>query len=481
MDYEISKTDENEKEIQKLLSEKKGKLKHGKKKSSLTFYNSTRYLILIISILCCTTVFANSLSLNFTIICMINENYDKNETTFNNSTLKEQQNVTKYYSFSAGQKAWLFSAVALGTFIGAVPLTFITSKVGIRIVFTIYGLISAFSTLFLPIAASISYPFLFSMRVFQGIASAVLFAASGSILAEIFLMPIAGIFCDSNFGWQGIYYLQGSLTFAFFVLFFLFYRNSPKKHRNVGEKELLLLNEGKDESEHKNTKQSKIPYTKMIKDKSVLGVWIGAIGSFTGFQLFLQYGPTFLNKVLKINVAKTGIVGAIPFLGALIVKGLSGPLSDRLTFISQKRRCQIFCSISQFSMAFCIATLGWMPIKSEIFAQICFSAAIMFSSLNVVGLIKSAQLQSRQYAHIVMNVIAFINSGIILFLPLFISTFAPNNTYTEWAIIFYSIAILVTVTTTIFNITCEAEPRPWTFENSNESSKEDKSIKLRPA
>uniref|UniRef100_A0A914PJH3 Major facilitator superfamily (MFS) profile domain-containing protein n=1 Tax=Panagrolaimus davidi TaxID=227884 RepID=A0A914PJH3_9BILA len=432
---------------------------------------------------------------------MINENDDKNETTFYNSTLKEQ-NVTKYYSFSAGQKAWLFSAVALGTFIGAVPLTFITSKIGIRIVFTIYGLISAFSTLFLPTAASIGYPFLFSMRVFQGIASAVLFAASGSIvnewatveesglflaflschhqLAEIFLMPIAGIFCGSNFGWQGVYYLQGSLTFAFFILFFLFYRNSPQKHRNVGEKELLLLNEGKDESEHKNTKQSKIPYKKMIKDKSVLGVWIGAIGSFTGFQLFLQYGPTFLNKVLKINVAKTGIVGAIPFLGALIVKGLSGPLSDRLTFISQKRRCQIFCSISQFSMAFCVATLGWMPIKSEVFAQICFSAAIMFSSLNVVGLIKSAQLQSRQYAHIVMNVIAFINSGIILFLPLFISTFAPNNTYTEWAIIFYSIAIVVTITTTIFNITCEAEPRPWTFENSNESSK-DESIKLRPA
>uniref|UniRef100_A0A914YM86 Major facilitator superfamily (MFS) profile domain-containing protein n=1 Tax=Panagrolaimus superbus TaxID=310955 RepID=A0A914YM86_9BILA len=338
------------------------------------------------------------------------------------------------------------------------------------------------------------------MRIFQGIAASALFAASGAIinswatieesglflaflschhqLAEIFLMPVAGFFCESSVGWQGIYYLQGSLTFAFFIIFFIFYRNSPQNHRYVGKKELSLLTDGKDSSEHKTSKQSNIPYSKIIRDKSVIGLWIGAIGSFTGFQLFLQYGPTFLNKVLKINVKKTGIFGAIPFFGALIVKAFSGPFSDRLTFISQKRRCQIFGSISQFSMALCIAALGWMPIKSEIFAQIAFTAAIMFSSLNVVGLIKSAQLQSRQYAHIVMNVIAFINSGIILLLPLFISTFAPNNTYTEWAIIFYSIAILVTVTTTIFDITCEADPRPWTYKKVDDCPPNE-SIKLR--
>ena len=98
-----------------------------------------------------------------------------------------------------------------------------------------------------------------------------------------------------------------------------------------------------------------------------------------------------------MNIEETGIAGALPFVGALLVKVISGPLSDRLTFISNTRRCQIFGSISQFSMALCIVALAWMPTKSQIFAQIAFTAAIMFSSLNVVGIVKCAQLVSLVY------------------------------------------------------------------------------------
>uniref|UniRef100_A0AC34GMB0 PIN-like protein n=1 Tax=Panagrolaimus sp. ES5 TaxID=591445 RepID=A0AC34GMB0_9BILA len=124
-------------------------------------------------------------------------------------------------------------------------------------------------------------------------------------------------------------------------------------------------------------------------------------------------------------------MAAAPFIGALVVKLISGPLSDHLTIISQQKRCILFASISQFLMAFCIFALGWMPIKTEIFAKIAYATAIMASSLNVVGVVKSAQLQSRQHAHVTMTVIAFINSAIVLLLPIFVSTLSPNNSPEE--------------------------------------------------
>uniref|UniRef100_A0A914YN16 Uncharacterized protein n=1 Tax=Panagrolaimus superbus TaxID=310955 RepID=A0A914YN16_9BILA len=167
-------------------------------------------------------------------------------------------------------------------------------------------------------------------------------------------------------------------------------------------------------------------------------------------------------------------MAAAPFIGALSRKINSGPLSDKLTIISQQKRCIVFASISQFLMAFCIFALGWMPIKNKIFAKIAFTVAIMASSLNVVGVVKSAQLQSRQHAHVIMTVIAFINSAIVLLLPLFVSTLSPNNSPTEWPKIFYLIAILVTVTTIIFNFTCETDPRPWTHSNTSHDRKEPK-------
>uniref|UniRef100_A0A914Z7T1 Major facilitator superfamily (MFS) profile domain-containing protein n=1 Tax=Panagrolaimus superbus TaxID=310955 RepID=A0A914Z7T1_9BILA len=345
-----------------------------------------------------------------------------------------------------------------------------------------------------PTAASVGYALLFLMRIFQGIAISALLPASGSIvnewsaitesgfaiaflschqqLGQIFAMPISGLFCESSIGWQGIYYFLGFMTLIGFAFFFFFFRDTPRQHVNVSHDELEKITYDKDCNNFNENR--KPPYLKIFKDKSILGIWIASIGGYTGFQLFSQYGPTYLNKVLDMDIQGTGFMAAAPFIGALAVKLISGPLSDKLTIISQQKRCIIFASISQFLMAFCIFALGWMPIKNEIFAKIAFTVAIMASSLNVVGVVKSAQLQSRQHAHVIMTVIAFINSVIVLLLPIFVSTLSPNNSPTEWPKIFYLIAILVTVTTIIFNFTCETDPRPWTRSNTSHDRKEPK-------
>uniref|UniRef100_A0A914P1L8 Major facilitator superfamily (MFS) profile domain-containing protein n=1 Tax=Panagrolaimus davidi TaxID=227884 RepID=A0A914P1L8_9BILA len=156
------------------------------------------------------------------------------------------------YSYTSKEQGWLFSAVAVGSFIGAIPLPFLTSFFGTRIIFTIYGTLSGLSMLLTPTAASVGYAALFLMRVFQGIAVATLLPTSGSIvhewaavaesgfavaflschqqLGQIFTMPIAGLFCETSFGWQGIYYLLGLMTLSGFGMFFFFFRDTARHH-----------------------------------------------------------------------------------------------------------------------------------------------------------------------------------------------------------------------------------------------------------
>lgn len=43
--------------------------------------------------------------------------------------------------------------------------------------------------------------------------------------------------------------------------------------------------------------QKKVPYSAIFKDTAVLGIIACNFGGNLGFQIFMQYGPIYLNKV----------------------------------------------------------------------------------------------------------------------------------------------------------------------------------------
>uniref|UniRef100_A0A915ERB3 Major facilitator superfamily (MFS) profile domain-containing protein n=1 Tax=Ditylenchus dipsaci TaxID=166011 RepID=A0A915ERB3_9BILA len=90
-------------------------------------------------------------------------------------------------------------------------------------------------------------------------------------LAPVFTNPVAGLFCDSSFGWPGVYYFHSITTIVLFSLFFL----------------------GRD-TEDENAKRN-VPYKQILTSPAA---W-----AFT---------PTYLNKVQNFEVLETGLLGAVP-------------------------------------------------------------------------------------------------------------------------------------------------------------------------
>uniref|UniRef100_A0A914KSS4 Uncharacterized protein n=1 Tax=Meloidogyne incognita TaxID=6306 RepID=A0A914KSS4_MELIC len=98
-----------------------------------------------------------------------------------------------------------------------------------------------------------------------------------------------------------------------------------------------------------------------------------------------------------MEVAKTGIASALPFLLSLIGKNFAGQISDRLTSVSEKAKVIFFASISQYLMGACFLAMSLFPkfgIVNVTLMQCIYTAATVFSGLNTVGLIKGAQLVS---------------------------------------------------------------------------------------
>eukprot|EP00080_Pristionchus_pacificus_P007160 PDM67180.1 membrane transporter [Pristionchus pacificus] len=398
-------------------------------------FHSTRFVVLCLTTAALTFCLANPLILNFTVICMediVPEGYE------------DGRNATGavHWLHDSTLRNLLFSGSAIGNFIGTFPITALIQRFGTRIAqgFAMAFTMSAAGSVCLtwaPVKEFGLYMSILSMH-FQ--------------FCAIFTMPVAGAFC-------------AGLTFALFALFFFFYEDEPAMHRKVSSKELSRIERGKENE----AKGGSVPYLAICTSPAVLGVWLSSIGGNLGFQIFLQFGPIYLNKVLNFAVASTGFATALPYILSATLKAFTGPLSDHSTCLSEKARIILFASISQGFMAVCYIVMA--STTNPLISQVCYTAAIVFSGLNVIGVVRCAQLVSddrmvmavaRQFMPFVMSVLNGILCVITLVLPPFVATVASSNTPEQWSLIFYSAAAVIVVTNIVFLFVASDQAAPWT-------------------
>ncbi|KAF7638148.1 hypothetical protein Mgra_00002374 [Meloidogyne graminicola] len=257
-----------------------------------------------------------------------------------------------------------------------------------RKTFVFYGLISSFATLFTPLAVQLDFGLLLIMRV-----------------------------------------LQAMLTLIVFGCFFIFYRDSPRIHRNVSRKELCKIEHGKLPIEDGPVaRNGEIPYADILRDPAVWAIFLCSMGTTFGFHIFMQYGPVYLNQIIKFNVQRTGLAMAFSCFLSIFVKLVVGSVSDRANCLSERSRVVLFASLSQFLVAICFCSLALLPQGSPpILVQCFFTSVPVVSGLNCAGVGKSTQMISRQFAHVVISFSVFACSTTIIIIPILVSFLAPDN------------------------------------------------------
>lgn len=111
-------------------------------------------------------------------------------------------------------------------------------------------------------------------------------------------MPLAGLLCESRWGWSAIYYLQGALSALLFTLFYAFFRDSPRQQRYVSAKELARIEAGKASVVLAKGEALEVPYRAMLTDVVVWAILLCNFSGTGGFMIFFQYAPVYLHKVL---------------------------------------------------------------------------------------------------------------------------------------------------------------------------------------
>ncbi|PAV75812.1 hypothetical protein WR25_11749 isoform B [Diploscapter pachys] len=277
----------------------------------------------------------------------------------------------------------------------------------------------------------------------------VAFLSVCSQLAQIFTMPVSAKLCVSH-GWPSAFYFHGIVSLIISIIFLSFFTNSPTKHPLIGEKELSLIM-----SEEKRKRTGKIPYSEILRSYPVWAIWAAFLGNAFGFQLIVQFMPTFLNKVLNVPIERTGFSAMVPPLAQIAIKTVAGVASDRITCFSEVNKLRLFNTLGMVGCGLCLVPLGYSPSdtsKATTFAIFFFTASISFLGLITCGSMKSATLVARQYAPFVMSVVQLVACIGMLIIPLLVAVLAPNNVLEEWRFDFIQFYLLIAISSYVFKI-----------------------------
>ena len=128
-----------------------------------------------------------------------------------------------------------------------------------------------------------------------------------------------------QFGWRGMFWWTAGLSFVFFILFYIFYRN-PSADKRLTHAEAQYIREGGAEPETpagETPRGASLLY--LISQRKVWGLTVGFAAYGYLFAFLLTWLPTYLQTTFGVNILKAGgyvfLIWGVGTLTDLIVGG----------------------------------------------------------------------------------------------------------------------------------------------------------------
>jgi len=231
-----------------------------------------------------------------------------------------------------------------------IPIGVMLDRFGVVIVSRVGAFLWGFAALGTALATS--FAGIFGARLFLGVAEAPAFPANAKAVgywfpknerglatslfdgaakfSNVIAVPLVA-YLIVNFGWRASFIATAILSFIYFILFTVFYRNpSQDKRLSVAERDFIAAG-GAEPEGRPIQKTAGGEFWYVLRQRKVLGLTFGFAAYGYLFNLFITWLPSYLSATFHTNILKAAGYAAIAWGTATVTDLLvGGYLVDRL-------------------------------------------------------------------------------------------------------------------------------------------------------
>ncbi|KAM7343539.1 putative inorganic phosphate cotransporter isoform 2-T2 [Cochliomyia hominivorax] len=408
-----------------------------------------------------------------------------------------QSNEYGYHEWDAATKSLILSSFFWGYVIAQLPSSMLAKRFGGKIVLGWSTVIASLITIFHPLAVKNGdWQLLCALRVLVGLTQGVVYPCVHTLLAKwaplperavlstlvysgaqfgtALLLAISGNIFDSSMGWPGIFYITGGIGIMWSIVFLIFGYDSPRDAKIISIEERVYV-ETLTGSNHESGSMS-VPWKSILTSLPFYALLVAHSSFNWGFYTFLTEMPTYMDKVLHLDVNSNGLLSALPYfvmwLLCLVVSPLSDMLINRKT-ISITAARKIFNSVGQWIPMICLIGLGYMTENEKTLAIALLTIAVGLSASSLCGYLVNHMDLSPNFAGPMMGITNCVANICSLCAPLVVGAIVSDEENpNEWRIVFFITAGIFLVGNSLFVIFGQATVQTWNNQLGSNSTAE---------
>nr|AWJ68268.1 putative vesicular glutamate transporter [Hirudo verbana] len=399
-----------------------------------------------------------------------------------------QHNITLVrspeFDWSPGIVGLVDSSFFWGYLVTQIPGGYLASKYPANRIFGIAIAISAFFNLLLPGACRVHFAVAMLVRILQGLVEGVTYPAChgiwrhwapplersrlatmsfcGSYAGAVLGMPLSGILTD-YLGWEACFYFYGVMGMLWLIVWLYFSSESPGKHKSISKEERSYIETTINENTVAIAHDKLIvPWKCFLKS---LPVWAIIVANFCrswSFYLMLITQPKYFLDSFHFDIAKSGMLSALPHLVMTIVVPIGGHMADTL------RRRKLLSTTSVRKIFNCggfgmeaLFLLGVGLTNDTVTAISCLTVAVGFSGFAISGFNVNHLDIAPRYASILMGMSNGVGTLAGMFCPIVTEMLTKHRTPEEWDVVFIIAGVIHIVGVIFYAIFASGEKQPW--------------------